>query len=756
MKRKLVTERYFFNYFVIVIFVLFFIKNVDSLHRTLKHFEIFHKDEVQHRIVKRGAKHSNNPFNVIKEVEFKTLGKNFRLILHPHREVLHSKFKAYTVDGDGNETVVHLDHDNFYSGRVFGEVDSSVRAHIEDGLMTMSINLPDEAYHVEPTWRHLPTAKDNTMVAYRTSDIKMNWQHPQKGDMGGAPLTCGYVKEGLELEADDDDENPDNDHDSDHDHKPQSQLLSSVHNEPHKRSKRQADQYEYTPTKTRCPLLLVADYRFFQEMGGGNTKTTINYLISLIDRVHKIYNDTVWQDRSDQEGFKGMGFVIKKIVVHSEPTRLRGGEAHYNMIREKWDVRNLLEVFSREYSHKDFCLAHLFTDLKFEGGILGLAYVGSPRRNSVGGICTPEYFKNGYTLYLNSGLSSSRNHYGQRVITREADLVTAHEFGHNWGSEHDPDIPECSPSASQGGSFLMYTYSVSGYDVNNKKFSPCSLRSIRKVLQAKSGRCFSEPEESFCGNLRVEGDEQCDAGLLGTEDNDACCDKNCKLRRNQGAVCSDKNSPCCQNCQFMPAGVKCRDQVYATCEREARCTGTHAECPKSPAMDDGTMCQERGQCRSGKCIPYCETQGLQSCMCDIIQDACKRCCRMSINETCFPVEPPDVLPDGTPCIQGFCNKGVCEKTIQDVVERFWDIIEEININRVLRFLKDNIVMAVVVFTSIFWIPASCVISYFDRKKLRHELKQIEWSQKNDLIHPGDRRRVIHIRVPRQKMSMARM
>lgn len=71
-------------------------------------------------------------------------------------------------------------------------------------------------------------------------------------------------------------------------------------------------------------------------------------------------------------------------------------------------------------------------------------------------------------MYLNSGLSSSRNHYGQRVITREADLVTAHEFGHNWGSEHDPDIAECSPSASQGGSFLMYTYSVSGYDVNNK------------------------------------------------------------------------------------------------------------------------------------------------------------------------------------------------------------------------------------------------------------------------------------------------
>ena len=66
--------------------------------------------------------------------------------------------------------------------------------------------------------------------------------------------------------------------------------------------------------------------------------------ISLIDRVHKIYNDTTWQDRQEQDGFKGMGFVIKKIVVHSDPNKVRGGEAHYNMVREKWDVRNLLEV----------------------------------------------------------------------------------------------------------------------------------------------------------------------------------------------------------------------------------------------------------------------------------------------------------------------------------------------------------------------------------------------------------------------------
>lgn len=67
----------------------------------------------------------------------------------------------------------------------------------------------------------------------------------------------------------------------------------------------------------------------------------------------------------------------------------------------------------------------------------------------------------------------------------------------------------------------------------------------------------------------------------------------------------------------MSAGVKCRDAQHATCEKEAVCSGTSAECPPSPHMADGTPCLERGQCHDGKCIPYCETQGLQSCMCDI-------------------------------------------------------------------------------------------------------------------------------------------
>lgn len=269
----------------------------------------------------------------------------------------------------------------------------------------------------------------------------------------------------------------------------------------------------------------------------------------------------------------------------------------------------------------------------------------------------------------------------------------------------------------------MYTYSVSGYDINNKRFSPCSLRAIRAVLMAKSSRCFTEPEESYCGNQRVEGQEECDAGLVGQDDIDMCCDKHCKLRPE--AVCSDRNSPCCQNCKYMNQGVKCREKQPATCENESRCLGTKAECPKAKPMEDGTPCIEKGQCLQGNCLPYCETQDMQSCMCDTIDDACKRCCRKTLNDTCFPVKPVDILPDGTPCIQGFCNKGKCEKTVQDVVERFWDIIEDININTVLMFLRDNIVGTVIIISVIIWVPASCIFSYVDRRRKEEYHKQCE-------------------------------
>ena len=78
---------------------------------------------------------------------------------------------------------------------------------------------------------------------------------------------------------------------------------------------------------------------------------------------------------------------------------------------------------------------------------------------------------------------------------------------------------------------------------------------------------------------------------------------------------------------------------------------------------------------------------LQTCMCDTTPDSCKRCCRMNLNTSCFVMQPEEMLPDGTPCKTGFCNKGVCEPTMTDIVVRIWGFFEDFNLNSVMRFLK---------------------------------------------------------------------
>ena len=51
------------------------------------------------------------------------------------------------------------------------------------------------------------------------------------------------------------------------------------------------------------------------------------------------------------------------------------------------------------------------------------------------------------------------------------------------------------------------------------------------------------------------------------------------------------------------------------------------------------------------------------------------------------MQPEEMLPDGTPCKTGFCNKGVCEPTMTDIVVRIWGFFEDFNLNSVMRFLK---------------------------------------------------------------------
>jgi len=491
--------------------------------------------------------------------------------------------------------------------------------------------------------------------------------------------------------------------------------------------------------KNTCPLLLVADYEFFVNMGKSDVVKTSAYLVGLIDRVDQIYRKTRWND----VGMTGMGFEIKKIIVHDSQ---HGNPSHYNYKHESgaWAVQTLLTSFSQHKRNEKYCLVHLFTHQGFAGYVLGLAYIGSARKSTVGGICTRRYAHKTPHLYLNTGLSSTKNVAGRRILTREADLVTTHELGHNWGSEHDPDTAECAPKSRQGGSYIMYTYAVSGLETNNRYFSPCSRRSINAVLESKSTLCFDPKSASFCGNHKREEGEECDAGVGG---HDPCCTSKCKFNKLMNAVCSPSNDDCCNEaCQFREKGAVCavEDWQTSSCVGNATCPGDSGQCGKPEPKPKGSPCVERGECdEDGQCVDFCGTKGLIHCICPRTEDVCKWCCKEGENSTCRPytdavsVPEPLVMPEGIHCPFGYCDaKGECKKVKQDMIERFFQIIQKLDSNYVVKIMKRNIVGTVLVFSALVWIPASCLINWVDKKQEEEERQEWDWYMKEHFVPPS--------------------
>ncbi|KAM4680811.1 disintegrin and metalloproteinase domain-containing protein 17 isoform 4-T4 [Amazona ochrocephala] len=571
---------------------------------------------------------------------------HFKLYLTSTAEHFSERFQALIVDGEGKEKEYRIQWQDFFTGHVVGEHNSKVVAHIGDEDFTVRISTDGEEYNIEPLWRFIDNVQDERLLVYRSEDIK-DFSRLQ------SPKVCGYLKlneeellpKGLE---------------------DRKQNEAIIH-----REKRAIPE----TSKNTCKMLVVADHRFFKYMGRGEESTTINYLIELIDRVDDIYRNTSW----DNGAFNGYGIQIEQIIIHNEPNLVKPGEKHYNMARsypddkkDAWDVKMLLEQFSFDIAEKaaHVCLAHLFTYQDFDMGTLGLAYVGSPRPNSHGGICPKAYYSQiaKKDIYLNSGLTSTKN-YGKTILTKEADLVTTHELGHNFGAEHDPDsLPECAPTEDQGGKYVMYPIAVSGDHENNKA--------------------------------------------------DPCCSADCKLK--DGAKCSDRNSPCCKGCQFESAQKKCQEAINATCKGESFCTGNSSECPPPGNAPDDTVCVDMGKCKDGECVPFCEREkNLRSCACNETDNSCKVCCRDE-QDRCVPYVDANnqflFLRKGKPCTVGFCDtNGKCEKQVQDVIERFWDFIDQLSINTFGKFLADNIVGSVLVFSLLFWIPLSILVHCVDKK-----------------------------------------
>ncbi|XP_075717232.1 disintegrin and metalloproteinase domain-containing protein 17 [Rhinoderma darwinii] len=664
------------------------------LDSMLSEFDVISLSEIQqHSIRKRDLETQSQ---VERIVDFTALHRHFKLYLTSDADHLSENLKAVVLDGNGKGKEYPIKRSDFFTGHVVGEHNSKVIAHIGDGDFTVRIMTDGEEYNIEPLWRFTGNTLRDNLLVYRSEDIR-------EVSRLQSSKVCGYVQ-------------PEQDLFRNLESRETHQDAKHLHRE--KRQKSPPD-----PTKNTCTMLVVADHRFYRYMGRKEESTTINYLIELIDRVDDIYRNTSWDSQ-----WKGYGVQIEQIIVHKEPENVNHSKLHYNMAKnypdenkDAWDVKQLLEQFSHDISEKasSVCLAHLFTYQDFDMGTLGLAYVGSHKQNTHGGICPKPYRSESSQkpVYLNTGLTSTKN-YGKTILTKEADLVTTHELGHNFGSEHDPDsMEDCAPSEDRGGKFVMYPIAVSGDHQNNKMFSICSRESILRTLMSKASLCFKERNNKVCGNSRVDEGEDCDPGLLHQHD-DPCCTSECKFKNN--AKCSDRNSPCCKKCQFETVQKKCQEAINATCKGESFCTGNSSECPAPGNAADETVCVDLGKCAKGECRPFCEIEmKLKSCACNETEHSCKVCCR-DHGGICSPYVDASkqyrLLRRGKPCTVGFCDaNGKCEKQVQDVIERIWDFIDKLSINMLGKFLADNIVGSVIVFSLLFWIPLSILVHCVDKK-----------------------------------------
>uniref|UniRef100_A0AAQ5X6W2 ADAM metallopeptidase domain 17b n=1 Tax=Amphiprion ocellaris TaxID=80972 RepID=A0AAQ5X6W2_AMPOC len=581
-----------------------------SLRSMLDDFDVLPLASLQTHSVRRRDVQTQT--QVEKLLTFNALQRHFRLYLRTNDELFTEDFRAMIVDEDGQERSYPVNRHNYFTGHVIGEENSRVQAHIDDHEFSAHILTDEAEYNIEPLWRFTSAPPDGRLLIYRSEDIR-NISRLQQ------PSVCGYVT------SDPNHLLPDS---------VRAAMLSVL------REKRQVHDHK----KNTCPLLLVADHRFFKHMGREEESTTLNYLIELIDRVDDIYRNTSWDDE-----FSGYGVQIQQIIIEKSPTTVAPGKSHFNMRgspvkgRDVWDVKKLLE---------------------------------------------------------------------------EADLVTTHELGHNFGAEHDPDnIPYCAPREDHGGKYVMYPIAVSGDHVNNKLFSNCSKRSIVKRLRSKAPSCFKERNINVCGNSRVEQGEECDPGLLHIN-LDECCTADCRLKA--GSQCSDRNSACCKNCKFESEGEVCQEPIDATCKGHSYCTGNSSECPPPENAPDKTVCLDSGECLNGECIPFCQAiLKLQPCACNETNSSCKVCCRSS-SGVCAPYQDKTgnflYLRKGKPCTVGFCDgAGKCMKQVQDVVERLWDFIDKLDINTFGKFLADNIVGSVVAFSLLFWVPFSILVHCVDKK-----------------------------------------
>ena len=160
------------------------------------------------------------------------------------------------------------------------------------------------------------------------------------------------------------------------------------------------------------------------------------------------------------------------------------------------------------------------------------------------------------------------------------------------------------------------------------------------------------------------------------------------------------------------------------------CDGFSADCPiEAPKLTSSEPCRlknssRKGRCdKNGDCTGLCELVNLTSCQCPRSEEACQVCCRNDKrNGTCRLYRPLTSENDGVLCFidntEGICDDGKCTKYRRQIDN------QEITLSVILGVMRENIVLTILVFSLLLWVPASCVVRWSDHNdQLKRELEQ---------------------------------
>ena len=331
-------------------------------------------------------------------------GNTFHAVVQPHLDLFHPDLLVELHEADSRvESAVNV-HEHL-EGTLIDEPESRVLLHLKDNIITGSITTVEgERYFVEPSHRHIKEPHDFHMISYNLADVKYNFT--REGKENGH--FCGHGSHKAEDVHDEEE----------FDFSIPKPLTEDQRKETvYSRRKRAANQLK------KCPLALVADYSFYSEISGGDEANAMNFMIGIVQNIDPLYTSQSLSPSADPD-FKDYGFQIKKIDIIKSKDMSDGDTSSYKYFSDTApDVSTLLKNFAYgEWS--GYCLAHLFSNYDFDGGVLGLAYVAAASTSRVGGVCSRTYKDSTNRIKsLNVGLTTSQN-YGRVLLSSELVFVT--------------------------------------------------------------------------------------------------------------------------------------------------------------------------------------------------------------------------------------------------------------------------------------------------------------------------------------------